>query len=119
MEVHEHLMLLRSMQPFGKLTVISYDPRTRRVHCLCECGKTTHVYRYDLVKAKSPTRSCGCLRKDNGSGPRHPLKSRVERVTEMLNSGYSRSEIGREIGVSRQAVQQLVKRRGLVSPKGQ
>jgi hypothetical protein len=54
---------------FGKLTVIEYV-RTVNVNgilwkCSCECGEHVNVYRRNLTKKQSPTKSCGCLRKES------------------------------------------------------
>ena len=45
-------------------------------------------------------------------------KRRAELITELLSSGYSQSDVARELGVSRQAVQKMLavhRERGFVS----
>lgn len=52
----------------GKLLIVSFSSyikeRTKRKYkyakCLCDCGNYTEV-RYDHLKSKNPTSSCGCL----------------------------------------------------------
>jgi len=53
---------------FGRLTIIEYV-RTDKGKgllwkCHCECGNYVNIYRKNLTKKSSPTKSCGCLLKD-------------------------------------------------------
>lgn len=56
-------------QRFGKLVAIrKLDERTSdgivQWECLCDCGRTTHVRKYGLLReGRGVTRSCGCLHK--------------------------------------------------------
>lgn len=53
---------------FGKLTVLSFE-ETRNGHaywkCVCDCGETA-VIRSGCL-SRGDTRSCGCLKKENGT----------------------------------------------------
>ena len=53
---------------FGKLSVEYKLPEKRNNkiiwHCKCDCGKYKDIAGSQLTKAKSPTRSCGCLQKE-------------------------------------------------------
>ena len=50
---------------FGKLRVIGVSSRPGYVICQCECGTQKEVLKTNLTKSTNPTRSCGCLRKEN------------------------------------------------------
>lgn len=53
---------------FGRLKVIENDKlRPYYVICECECGNSVSVRRGSLTKSHSPTRSCGCLRRETAS----------------------------------------------------
>lgn len=59
-------------QQFGRLTVIAQAPKQRANkgyryywQCQCECGNTVTVREDQLLCAKRPTRSCGCIRSDS------------------------------------------------------
>ena len=80
---------------FGKLVVIGrVANRGARTFwgCRCDCGDGHEAWGYHLVKGA--VRSCGCMR---------------ERVVEVNGARYSQSGLARELGVSRQAVNQWVK----------
>ena len=52
----------------GRLLVIERaEDINDRIHwkCLCDCGNTITVMAATLNKSSKPTRSCGCLRKEN------------------------------------------------------
>ena len=49
---------------FSRLTVLEYLG-TSLYKCLCSCGETKKIRRYDLVSNR--TRSCGCLRKESNT----------------------------------------------------
>ena len=52
-------------QRFGRLTVVKKEmSRPGYVVCKCDCGNTAVIRATSLTKAKQPTRSCGCLRKE-------------------------------------------------------
>lgn len=56
---------------FGELTVLRRDPETIgilpiRWICKCSCGVTKSILGGVLTKTKSPTRSCGHIRKKDG-----------------------------------------------------
>lgn len=70
-------------QRFGRLVVLK-DSGKRKNHgrvvwdCLCDCGNLKEV-RGEGLKSGG-TRSCGCLRKENGKDRRiHPAKVRLNR----------------------------------------
>ena len=67
-------IFLKKGQRFGRLRIIAEtDPyicvkagtKARQYKCLCDCGKIVDVRLYNLQIGK--TRSCGCLRRKNGS----------------------------------------------------
>lgn len=43
---------------FGKLTVLSYDNKTHKCHCRCDCGNEKDINVYSLKNGD--TTSCGC-----------------------------------------------------------
>ncbi len=47
---------------FGRLIVLKKSKTLYKYECLCVCGKTATVHRYDLIK--SHTQSCGCLQQE-------------------------------------------------------
>lgn len=51
---------------FGRLIVIEFAGRTRHGssywNCLCDCGNTSRVIRYNLITGT--TKSCGCLKRE-------------------------------------------------------
>ena len=57
-------------QKFGRLLVIEECVKNRRTRliCLCDCGKTHEVARYDAIRTDGKqARSCGCYQKDAAS----------------------------------------------------
>lgn len=52
---------------FGRLVVIGNADKKYHVICKCDCGNTTTVFKYNLIKKKEPTRSCGCIRKERAA----------------------------------------------------
>jgi hypothetical protein len=55
---------------FGRLRVVSRaDPINGAPawNCICECGTRKAIKRHQLIKAYSPTRSCGCLQRQVAS----------------------------------------------------
>jgi len=59
---------------YGRLKVIRLNPDTQKYICICDCGKSCEVSKYNLLYGG--TRSCGCLflegnnRKHGGNGTR-------------------------------------------------
>jgi hypothetical protein len=54
---------------FGRLTVLNYHsrvPKHSKWLCLCDCGKTTVVYKCSLLTGN--TQSCGCLQREKAGG---------------------------------------------------
>ena len=50
-------------QRFGKLYVVSDDPRDNtRVICKCDCGNVKSIRRWSLTMKRRPSGSCGCNR---------------------------------------------------------
>lgn len=49
-----------------------------RYKCLCSCGNTTIVYKEHLITMK--TRSCGCLKKENGIFIHGEINTRLYRI---------------------------------------
>ena len=45
---------------FGNLRVIGLGKKPYHLLCECECGTVKEIYKYNLIKEKFPTRSCGC-----------------------------------------------------------
>jgi hypothetical protein len=48
---------------FGRLVILSILT-TRKVFAVCDCGTQKIIWRSNLVRRKSPTRSCGCLHRE-------------------------------------------------------
>lgn len=48
----------------GRLVIVSLLDSKKAV-VVCDCGNHRVVWRANLTKTKSPTRSCGCLHRDN------------------------------------------------------
>lgn len=73
-------------QKFGRLTVIERaGTNTRRGavwECRCECGNTTYVDTNSLTRTKKPTRSCGCIHKEQ-------LSERSKAMIGELNPAYN------------------------------
>jgi hypothetical protein len=64
-----NLALFRNLtgQTFGRLTAIGFAGRkdgNARWRCLCSCGRETVVDQQNLLDKRSPTRSCGCYRRE-------------------------------------------------------
>lgn len=82
---------------FGRLVIISILT-TKRVFAACDCGVQKLYWRANLTRTKSPTRSCGCLHRENQPtyARRHGLyKSRTYRSwysmkTRCLNPANNR-----------------------------
>lgn len=51
---------------FGRLRVIGNGEKKGYVLCECECGTKKEILESSLTRTMNPTRSCGCLRKENG-----------------------------------------------------
>lgn len=72
----QHSPRLRDLTNYrsGRLVVKRYlgkpqvgSSKRGKWECVCDCGKTVPVAAQSLVKAKNPTRSCGCLQRDIAS----------------------------------------------------
>ena len=50
-------------QRFERLLVLKYAGQ-QRWHCLCQCGNKTTVHISSLKHSRSPTKSCGCWRRE-------------------------------------------------------
>lgn len=50
---------------FGRLRVIGEGQKHNYLLCECDCGTIKEVLKYSLTRDVYPTRSCGCLRKEN------------------------------------------------------
>ena len=87
---------------FGRLTVTSAEAWPWH-ECECECGATTSVHRANLQNGD--TRSCGCLMKELcKSRPKGAAPLDLDRARELREEGWSHAKIGKEFGVTRQAV---------------
>lgn len=66
--VYQRKFIDMAGQVIGRLTVVScvgYNKNGVAIWlCHCACGTDVEVPRRNLVHKKSPTRSCGCLRKE-------------------------------------------------------
>jgi hypothetical protein len=55
---------------FGALTIIEYagtdENHSTLWKCLCECGETCVLGRYEFVRKHAPIRSCGCQSQGHG-----------------------------------------------------
>ncbi len=72
---------------FGRLTIESVIlDRRSRVVCKCDCGKMTTPFYGDLIRAKYPTKSCGCFARDNYG------KQNI--IHGMSSGGFKRSILG-------------------------
>jgi len=63
----------RTGQIFGRLTVISFDRKqgkNDRWNCRCECGTERSFLINCLIRRISPTRSCGCYRRESTASHR-------------------------------------------------
>lgn len=64
-------------QKFNKLTVIRKIGVAKNRQsiwlCRCDCGNKKEIVYGELTKKYHPTKSCGCLLKENGCPPRHNL----------------------------------------------
>lgn len=47
---------------YNRLTVLSYEPDSKKWKCLCDCGKETKVN--GSLLRNGNTQSCGCLGKE-------------------------------------------------------
>lgn len=71
---------------FGRLLVIEraddYISATGGAHqkyrCICDCGNQPEVLKEHLVSGK--TKSCGCLRKENGKSTHREIHTRLYRI---------------------------------------
>lgn len=48
---------------FGRLVILNLLSKTKAL-AVCDCGTHRVIWRSNLVKTKSPTRSCGCLHRE-------------------------------------------------------
>jgi hypothetical protein len=102
------MTLMLAGQKFGRLTAqyICGKRKTSLVwQCQCECGRTHKVKSSDLTGGK--VKSCGCLNRDK---TRFIKKENHAKAVAMRAAGASIVKIGRELGVSRQRVDQILKR---------
>lgn len=84
---------------FGRLTVIANAPRKYYVVCKCDCGSICQVKVYNLTKAKNPTSSCGCLRRETSSvnGKNHIRQNSEKRLEMMAKYGTNLGIISSQV----------------------
>lgn len=75
---------------YGRLTVIERAPNTEDGEtawkCLCTCGETCTVTTHRLKHKHSPTRSCGCLMRENQFVKTHGLTgTRIHNIWTGIN----------------------------------
>lgn len=94
---------------YGRLLVIGiYRNSANRIicKCVCDCGKEKDIYAYNLINGKST--SCGCYQKEVIT--KINTKIPIERYSDIFmkrDSGSTYESIGREYGVSRQAIKYI------------
>lgn len=84
---------------FGRLVVLSLL-NSNKVLAVCDCGTHRVVWRANLVRSRSPTRSCGCLHREQKPtyARRHGFigtptyTSWFAMKTRCLNPAYNRYE---------------------------
>ncbi len=104
---------------FGRLTALSEAPRRpnaplcRRILCRCECGNVIEVPAVCLTRTKSPTRSCGCLRREISSrratgrrGALHPAWKK-----NLTAADRARNRLGSPESLHFRALSKIVRRR--------
>ena len=51
------------MKKYGRLIIV--EERKNKLLCLCDCGNTKEIYKYDVLSGR--TKSCGCLQRERTS----------------------------------------------------
>tara|TARA_Y100000296_G_C5124352_1_gene232065 strand:+ start:689 stop:1063 length:375 start_codon:yes stop_codon:yes gene_type:complete len=72
-------------QKFGRLTANSYNYRTSKWECICECGNHKSVSAGNLSNGR--TKSCGCLK----------VEFRRERMKQMWKDGILKPKQRRKL----------------------
>lgn len=97
---------------FGRLTVLRKLPKTIessdiRYECYCDCGNITKVEKSSLVSGQ--TKSCGCLAIELHKGRmKIPEKDFPKIVYLYISTDKTLDEIGKEYGVTRERIRQII-----------
>jgi len=93
----------------GKLTV-SKILENRKVKCLCECGnhKTLNFESFKNKKYDSSCDECKRLKRIKNKGT-NPKTDRQKQIVELHKSGMTYIDIGKNLGITKQAVGQAMK----------
>ena len=67
---------------FGLLTVLQYNPKTKKWICQCECGKKTEALGYNLKLGN--TKSCGHLKNSKGIKRPRPTNIMEEKIGQLF-----------------------------------
>lgn len=77
--------------------------------CKCDCERETIVRQAFLKNGN--TRSCGCLRRKAKGGCISDPKLKIDEVRNMLKNGTSQQDIAKKFGVTRAAVNNLIRKK--------
>ena len=108
---------------FGQLTVLRYDHSKKgRAYykCLCDCGRTAYVSRYNMTCGK--TRSCGCLRSKSirivrGKFTRHPVTAQQIAWLEKHYRHTKNADIMAKLNMSEGTLHRLARQHGWTKSK--
>lgn len=108
---------------YGHLTVIRYDHSNKHkayYECLCDCGKTAYVNRYNLTSGK--TQSCGHLRgsSENSKRGQFPKVELTERQLQWLMANFCHTKndlIKQKLGVTDGWLHRFARKHALTKTK--
>lgn len=78
---------------FGRLTVmeqVGTGSHGAIWHCVCKCGGTVDVPSTQLLAAKKPTRSCGCLQRDKAEKHMRKVGRKPNRFKNLTGQDFER-----------------------------